>query len=144
MSMKKKFVASGLAAGLVAGAGAGLILQSAGFAGASSPAAQVATVTDDTTDTTDTDSTSTDGTTESEDTDRAAERAARLTEVSSPSSMPARSPPSGSGRHRHPVVGRPDRRRRSRWPRRRRGSRRAWRCADRSRCSGDGPRPHCR
>jgi polyhydroxyalkanoate synthesis regulator phasin len=81
MSMKKKFVASGLAAGLVAGAGAGLILQSSGFAGASNAAqaAQVVTAaTDDTTDD------STTGTEATSDTDRAAEREARLTEVLQP------------------------------------------------------------
>ena len=44
--MKKKIVASGLAAGLIAGAGAGLILQSSGFAGASNaPAAVTAAAT---------------------------------------------------------------------------------------------------
>ena len=86
MSMKKKFVASGLAAGLVAGAGAGLILQSSGFAGASNTgsAQSVTVVTDDTTDS------STDGTTDATesndatDADRAAEREARLTEVLQP------------------------------------------------------------
>lgn len=45
--MKKKFVASGLAAGLIAGAGAGLILQSSGFAGASSGGAVAITATVD-------------------------------------------------------------------------------------------------
>ncbi len=54
--MKKKIVASGLAAGLVAGAGAGLILQSTGFAGASntSSSANVATVSTDPSGSTDT------------------------------------------------------------------------------------------
>ena len=84
MSMKKKFVASGLAAGLVAGAGAGLILQSSGFAGASNTgsAQAVTVVTDDTTD--DTTDGTTDGTTDATDGDRAAEREARLTEVLQP------------------------------------------------------------
>ena len=45
--MKKKFVASGLAAGLIAGAGAGLILQSSGFAGASNGGAVAITATVD-------------------------------------------------------------------------------------------------
>lgn len=54
--MKKKIVASGLAVGLVAGAGAGLILQSSGFAGASntSSSANVATVSTDPSGSTDT------------------------------------------------------------------------------------------
>ncbi|MEY4230187.1 MAG: hypothetical protein RLZZ362_1036 [Actinomycetota bacterium] len=47
--MKKKFVATGLVAGLIAGAGAGLVLQSTGFAGASDsrPAAISISVGDD-------------------------------------------------------------------------------------------------
>jgi polyhydroxyalkanoate synthesis regulator phasin len=79
MSMKKKFVASGLAAGLVAGAGAGLILQSSGFAGASNSTSAVsAAVTDDTSDTgTGTSDTGT-------STDPGADRSARLTEVLQP------------------------------------------------------------
>lgn len=53
--MKKKFVASGLAAGLIAGAGAGLILQSTGFAGASSTrAVSISTSVGDDTEATDT------------------------------------------------------------------------------------------
>jgi len=50
--MNRKLVTSGLLAGLIAGAGAGLILESTGFAGASSSAAVV--VIDDETSTTDT------------------------------------------------------------------------------------------
>jgi len=50
--MNRKLVTSGLLAGLIAGAGAGLILESTGFAGASSTAAVV--VIDDETSTTDT------------------------------------------------------------------------------------------
>jgi hypothetical protein len=47
--MKKKFVATGLVTGLIAGAGAGLILQSTGFAGASNdrPAAISTSVVED-------------------------------------------------------------------------------------------------
>ncbi len=45
--MKTKFVATGLAAGLVAGAGAGLILQSSGLAGAAHTPAVTVTVDDD-------------------------------------------------------------------------------------------------
>lgn len=45
--MKKKYVISGLALGLVAGTGAGLVMQQSGFAGASNTPAIVATATDD-------------------------------------------------------------------------------------------------
>lgn len=69
--MKKRFVTTGLLAGLVAGTGAGLILEQTGFVGASNTAAVVDTDTGSATDT---------GT----DSDRAANRAARLTEVLQP------------------------------------------------------------
>jgi hypothetical protein len=78
--MNRKLVSTGLIAGLVAGTGAGLILQQTGLAGASSVMSAV--VVDDTgTDaaTTDTTNTSTDAT----DTDRP-DRAERLTEVLQP------------------------------------------------------------
>ena len=51
--MKRKLISAGLLAGLVAGTGAGLILQQTGLAGASSGVSAV--VVDDTTATTDTD-----------------------------------------------------------------------------------------
>lgn len=76
--MNKKLLTSGLLAGLVAGSGAGLILQSTGFAGAAAPAA---VVVDDTTGTTD--STGTTGTTGTDTTTRP-DRSARLTEVLQP------------------------------------------------------------
>lgn len=76
--MNKKLLTSGLLAGLVAGSGAGLILQSTGFAGAASSAAPAVVVVDDTTGTTDsTDTTGTDTTTRPD-------RSARLTEVLQP------------------------------------------------------------
>jgi hypothetical protein len=72
--MKKKYVATGLLAGLVAGTGAGLIMEQAGFAGASSPVAII--VEDDTT----TDAATTDDGTDTVRPDRSA----RLTEVLQP------------------------------------------------------------
>lgn len=85
--MNKKLVTSGLLAGLVAGAGAGLVLQSSGFAGASSASSALPAVvvqTDDTTGSTDSSTDdSTDSSTDSS-TDRAAERTARLNEILQP------------------------------------------------------------
>ena len=77
--MNKKLITSGLLAGLVAGSGAGLILQSTGFAGAAAPAA---VVVDDTSATTD--STDSTVTTETTDTSTRPDRSARLTEVLQP------------------------------------------------------------
>ncbi len=73
--MNKKMAAAGLAAGLVAGTGAGFLLSITGSAGAagSTTAALTAAADDDTT-----------ADTASTDTDRAAEHAARLTEVLQP------------------------------------------------------------
>ncbi len=70
--MNKKFATAGLLAGLVAGTGAGLILEQSGFAGAASPSA---VIVDDTTDTGDTSHTG--------DTARP-DRTARLTDVLQP------------------------------------------------------------
>ena len=80
IDLQKKFVATGLAAGLVAGAGAGLILQSSGFAGAGSPAAVAVVTPDDTTTDATTDAT-TDTTT---GTEREVAQAERLAEVLAP------------------------------------------------------------
>lgn len=83
--MNKKFLTSGLLAGLVAGSGAGLILQSTGFAGASGTgvsAAPAAVVVDDTTVTTD--STVTTDTADTTDSSTRPDRSARLTEVLQP------------------------------------------------------------
>ena len=81
--MKKKIVASGLAVGLVAGAGAGLILQSSGFAGASntSSSANVATVSTDPSGSTDTTVAGTDDT--GTDADRP-DPSTRITEILQP------------------------------------------------------------
>lgn len=81
--MNKKLTAIGLSAGLLAGAGAGFLLEMSGSAGASSNGATVVTVaTDDTTSDT---AGSTGGTdTAAADTDRAAEHAARLQEALQP------------------------------------------------------------
>jgi hypothetical protein len=72
--MKKKFVATGLVTGLIAGAGAGLILQSTGFAGASNdrPAAISTSVGDDA------------GTASTDATGERPDRGQRLTEVLQP------------------------------------------------------------
>lgn len=88
--MNKKMASAGLLAGLVAGTGAGLIMQQSGFAGASG---LVASVAPDTSTGTDTDTgAGTDGTgtssaeaeSSSTSAERTAERAARLDEVLAP------------------------------------------------------------
>ena len=81
--MNKKLTAIGLSAGLLAGAGAGFLLEMSGSAGAASNTATVVTVaaTDDTT--SDTSDTATDDAA-AVDTDRAAEHAARLQEALQP------------------------------------------------------------
>lgn len=77
--MNKKLTAIGLSAGLLAGAGAGFLLEMSGSAGAASNGATVVTVatTDDTTATSDT-------TASTADADKAADRAARLQAVLQP------------------------------------------------------------
>lgn len=76
--MNKKLTAIGLSAGLLAGAGAGFLLEMSGSAGAASNGATVVTVTtDDTAATSDTN-----GTTATDD--KAADKAARLQEVLQP------------------------------------------------------------
>ena len=81
--MNKKLTAIGLSAGLLAGAGAGFLLEMSGSAGASSNGATVVTVATD--DTTSDAAGSTGGTdTAAADTDRAAEHAARLQEALQP------------------------------------------------------------
>ena len=80
--MNKKLTAIGLSAGLLAGAGAGFLLEMSGSAGAASNGATVVTVaTDDAAATSDTS-----GTTATDDqaADRAADHAARLQEVLQP------------------------------------------------------------
>ena len=72
--MKKKIIATGLSLGLVAGAGAGFILQSAGLVGASPITSSVAIAATDTTD----------GTGDADDADARPDHAARLTEVLQP------------------------------------------------------------
>jgi hypothetical protein len=81
--MKKKFVATGLLAGLLAGTGAGLIIEQTGFAGASNiPAAAV--VGDDTGTTVAANGTTSDGTTSDGTDGLRPDRTARLTEVLQP------------------------------------------------------------
>ena len=83
--LNNKLITSGLLAGLVAGSGAGLILQSTGFAGAAAPTAVVVDDTTATTYSTDsTDSTDSTVTTETTDTSTRPDRSARLTEVLQP------------------------------------------------------------
>ncbi len=81
--MNKKMATAGLAAGLLAGTGAGLILQMSGSAGAAGTAI---TVTTDPTDTTATDTAATDtaATDTATDATQAADRSARLQEVLKP------------------------------------------------------------
>ncbi len=76
--MKNKLLTSGLLAGLVAGAGAGLVLETSGFAGAAAP---VVVSQDDGTDTT---VPGTDQDTDQGRDGRAAERSARITEALQP------------------------------------------------------------
>jgi hypothetical protein len=130
--MNRKLVSTGLLAGLVAGTGAGLILQQTGLAGASNaPSAAVvddetsstdpATTDPDATDTT-TDDTTTDDTTTDDANDPRPDRGERLTEVLQPlvddgtltddqlaaviSALEAAGPPEGFGRHGHGPGGR--------------------------------------
>lgn len=74
--MKKKIVATGLSLGLVAGAGAGLILQSTGLAGASPVSSSISVAA--------TDSTTDDAPADDSETGARPDHAARLTEVLQP------------------------------------------------------------
>ena len=76
--MNKKFATAGLLAGLVAGTGAGLILEQSGFAGAANPSAVIVDDTTDTSDTTDSGAANDTGDTVRPD------RTARLTDVLQP------------------------------------------------------------
>jgi hypothetical protein len=82
--MNKRVTAIGLTAGLLAGAGAGLILEMSGSAGAASNAVVVTVAPDDTATTDDTNTSTDDTNTSTDAVDPAADRTARLTEVLQP------------------------------------------------------------